>query len=219
MTVVVGLSVVVRQESQRVVFSEMLRVLAHVGLDAVPEGWNCLNILVQAQYEAVLLSVIGHKLEGIVFDVAEQLNAWLDTPVPLVLEHEGVLKEKPRLVTTHVPVTDRITVDDLTSSHVFTNGLGLVLVDPFGEGPVLLWNQPVSRLARGKSACDLFESVVELLVVQEYPIVVVLVVEAVLNLANRTRDFPHIGVARKGNECRIHTWTICFRSWEANLGV
>lgn len=187
----------------------MLRVLTHVGLDTVPQSWDRLDVLVQTQHETVLLLVVRHKLESIVFDVAEQLDARLDTPVPLVLEHERVLEEEARLVATHVSVADRITIDDLTPSHVLTNGLGLVLVDPFWERPVLLWNKSVSGLARGESAGDLLERVVKLLVVQEYPIIVVLVVESVLDLADRTRNLPYIRIARKRDKGRVHAWTRC----------
>lgn len=48
MTMIVVLAVIVAQELHRVALRNVLGILLHEGLDAVPHGRNCLDVLVQA---------------------------------------------------------------------------------------------------------------------------------------------------------------------------
>ena len=106
MALVVGLPIVITQELHRVGLSDVLRMILDELLDTIPERWNRLDIFVQADDEAVLLLVVLHELERVVVNVTEELNAWLDSPVPLVVQHERLPKEETRLESAHVSVAD-----------------------------------------------------------------------------------------------------------------
>lgn len=145
MTLVVRFTAVVAQKAHRVALGNVLGASRHELLDTVPERRDGLKILVQAEYKAVLFVVFLHVSERVKGDVAEQLDAGLDAPVELIVEHQRVAEEEARLVAAHVTVTLRISVDDLAFLHVLTHGLGLVLVDPFGVRPMVVGNHPVVR--------------------------------------------------------------------------
>lgn len=104
MAFIVGITIIVTQELERVVCSNMLRMILDKLLDAVPKSWYRLNILVQADDEAVLLAVVLHELEWIIVYIAEQFNTWLNSPVPLVVHHERLAEEEARLKSAHVSV-------------------------------------------------------------------------------------------------------------------
>lgn len=195
--VVVSSTTIVRQEMHRVALGDVFWVLLHECLDAVPERWNGLDVFVEGEHEGVLLSVVGHVLEGIVVDVAEELDGWLNTPVPFIIEHEWVTEEEARLVSAHVSVADRVAIDDLLFSHVLANLGRLVGIDPLWERPVFLGDLAVLGLARREGGSDLLEGVVELGVIEEDPIVVELAVKTVLNLSNGACNLPHIRVSSK----------------------
>lgn len=186
MALIVGLSAVVGDKGHGVVLGDVLGELGNVLGDTVPQSWDRLNVLVQTQHKAVLLLVLSHEAEWVVVNIAEKLNARLNTPVPFVLEHERVAEEESGFVAAHVPVADRVTVDDLSPRHVFSCLFRLLLVNPLRERPVLFGNQSVFSLSRSKSARDLLERVVKSFVVQKDPVVMELVVEAVLDLTDRS---------------------------------
>lgn len=50
------------------------------------------------------------------------------------------------------------------------------------------------------------ELVIELIVVQEYPIIVVVVVEAVFDCSNGLDHIPKVGIAREGDKGGIYTF-------------
>lgn len=200
MALVVRLATVIAQETHGVVLSNVLGVILHKLGDTVPQGGDGLNVLVQAEHETVLLSILVHEAEGIVVDVAEQLDRGLDTPVVFVVHHQGLAEEEARLEAAHVAVADAVAVNDLALFHILANLLGLLLVDEIRETPVFLANETIVRLARAKGCCNLLESVVEGLVIQEHPVVVVSPVETVLNLTNGLGDLPDVRVACQGNE-------------------
>lgn len=133
MTPVVGLAIIIRDPLQGIVRGDVFRVLLHEFLDRIPQRGDGFDILVQTDHEAVLFAVVGHPLESVVLDVAEEFDAWLDAPVPLVLKHQRMLEKEARLIATHVSIADGVAVDDLTSTHVFTCFLSLRLVDEVGE--------------------------------------------------------------------------------------
>ena len=192
MAVVVCLSVVLADPLHRVALDNVLRVGGCEVLDGVPESGDRLDVFVQAEREAILLLVISHVFESVVVDVAEQLDAGLDAPVPFVVHHQWVAEEKARLVPAHVPVADGVAVDDLLLLHLLTDLGGLILVNPFGERPMLLGDLAILGLAGNQRAGDLFEFVVEIVVVEEDPIVVELAVEAVLDVADRLGNLPDV---------------------------
>ena len=202
--VVVGLTAVVTKELHAVVLDNVLGVVLGEVLGGVPEGGNGLDVFVKTESEAVLLLVVGHELERVVVDVAVQLDAGLDAPVPLVVEHQGVAEEEAGFVTAHVPVADGVAVDDLLLLHLLADPGGLVLVNPFGERPMLLWNLAILGLSRHERRCNPLEFVVELVIVQEHPVVVELAVEAVLDVANGLGDLPDVGIAGEGDEGSVH---------------
>lgn len=204
MAVVVGRAIVVTQKGHRVALDNVLGVVLGEILCRIPEGRDGLDVFVQAEGKAVLLLVIGHELESIVVDIAVQLDAGLDAPVPFVVEHQWVAEEEARLVAAHVPVADGITVDDFLLLHFITNSGSLLLVNPLGEGPMLFGNLAIFCSSRHERGCNLFELVVEIIVVQENPVVVELAVEAVFNVANRLGNLPDILVTCEGDKGSVH---------------
>lgn len=204
MTVVVGLSAIVRKEAHAVTLCNVLRVALHPFLGAVPERRDSLNIFVQTEDKRVLLLVLGHERERIVCNVAEKLNRRLNTPVPLVIQHQGVSEEKARLVATHVTIRDTVTVDDLFGGHVGARLCSLVLIDKVGERPMLFRDLAILGLARSQSRSDLFELIVKGLIVQEDPVVVIGVVEAILDLTDGASNLPYIAVSGKGDKSGVH---------------
>ena len=207
MTLVVGLATIVTEESHGVTLGNVLGVVLHELRNAVPESGDGLEILVKAEHEAVLLLVLVHVAEGVVMDVAVELDARLDAPVVVVVHHKGLAEEEARLETAHVAVADAVTVDDLALSHVLANLLGLLLVDVGRERPVLGRDLAIECLAGNKGGGDLLEGVIEGLIVEEDPVVVVAAVEAVLDRADRLCNFPNIGVASQGDKGGIHART------------
>jgi hypothetical protein len=147
MAVVVCLTAIVTEKLHRVVLDNVLREVLGKVLGSVPKRRDGLDVLVQAEGEAVLLLVVGHVLERVVFDVAKQLYARLHAPVPLVVEHQGMAEEEARFITAHVSVADRVTVDDLLLLHLLTDLGGLVLVNPLGKRPMLLGDFSVLGLS------------------------------------------------------------------------
>lgn len=137
MAFVVGIAVIITQEFERVIWGKMLRVLLHEFLYTVPESWDSLDILVQADHEAVLLLVLYHEFEWIIVHIAEEFNARLNSPVPFVVQHQWLAEEEARLKSAHVSVAYRITIDNLPLRHVFSDLARLVLIDPWWERPVL----------------------------------------------------------------------------------
>ncbi|TKW55601.1 hypothetical protein CTA1_12336 [Colletotrichum tanaceti] len=209
MTVVVGITAVITQEAHGIALCNVLGVVLHELLGAVPERWDSLDVLVQAQDEAVLLVVLLHEAEGIIVNIAEELDGGLDAPVVVVVQHGFLLEEEARLEATHVAVAHRVAVDDLALGHVLANLAGLFLVNPLGERPMLLRDLAIDRLARDKRGSDLLEGGIERFVVQKDPVIVVAAVEAVLNLTNGTGDVPNVRVAGEGDEGSVHARAGC----------
>lgn len=199
-----GLSSVVTQEFHRVPFGDVARISTHELLDAVPEGGDGVVVLVQTQHEAVHLVVLLHESERVKRNVAQELNARLDAPIVLVVHHERVAEKEARLVTAHVPVALRIPVDDLLLTHILAHLLGLLLVNPLRVGPVLFRNEAVVGGSRDECRGDLLEGLIKRLVVQEYPVVVVVPVEAILHLSDGSGHVPHVVVAGQCHKGRIH---------------
>lgn len=205
MAVVVRATVIVTQEAHRVIRRNVLGVVLHELLGAVPKRGDGLAILVQAENEAVLLVVLLHDAEGVVVDVAVELDGGLDTPVVLVVEHQIVLEEEAGLESAHVTVADGVAVDNLALSHVLADLLGLVLVDPAGERPVLAGDLAVVGVSGDERRGDLLEGGIERLVVEENPIVVESTVETVLDLANGASNLPDVAVAGQRDKGSVDT--------------
>ena len=104
-------------------------------------------------------------------------------------------------------VADGIAVNDLSLSHILTNLLGLLLINPLGERPVLTGNLSIVSLSRNKRRSNLLESGIERLIVQENPIIVVSSVEAILDLADRLGNLPDIAISGKSDKGSVHTGT------------
>lgn len=217
--VVVSFTLVIGEETHGVALDNVLRVVLHPLLGALPQSGDSLNVFVQRKSETVLLLVVGHELESVVINVAEELDAGLNAPVPLVVEHQGVTEEEAGFVATHVSVTDRVSVDDLSGGHVGADLGSLVLVNPLRERPVLLGDLAIFCVSGGKGRSDLLELVVERLVVQEDPVVVELLVETVLDLTDGTSNLPDVRVASKSNKGGVHARAGVCCGRETGVGV
>lgn len=216
---VVGLAAVVAEEAHGVALGNVLWVVLDKLLDAIPESGDGLDVLVQAKNEAVLLVVLVHEAEGVVVDVAEQLDAGLHTPVVVVVEHELLSEEETGLKSAHVAVADAVAIDDLFGSHVLAHLLGLLLVDVRRERPMLLGNQAVVRLARNQRGSNLFKRLIKRLVIEEYPVVVVSPVEAVLDLTDGLCNLPDVTIASQCNKRCVHAGSLCDASEVVESGV
>jgi len=183
----------------------VLGVVLHELLGASPEGGNGINVFVQRKNETVLLVVLVHDAERIVVNVAEELDGGLNTPVVFVVHHELLSEEETGLESAHVTVADGVTVDDLALMHILTDLAGLLLVNPLREGPVFLRNQTIMSLTRAEGSGDLLELLIERLVVEENPVIVVSAVETILNLANGLGNFPNILVTGESDKSSVHT--------------
>jgi hypothetical protein len=84
---VVGLAIIIAEEAHRIILGDVFRVFLHEREHAVPQGRDGLDIFVQAEHKAVLFTTVLHELERVVAYVAEQLNAWLHSPVILEFVH------------------------------------------------------------------------------------------------------------------------------------
>lgn len=62
----------------------------------------------------------------------------LNSPVPLILEHQGVSEEEARVESTHVAIRYAATVDDVVLDHFVSTGLCLVFVDGIRLVPVVV---------------------------------------------------------------------------------
>ena len=184
MTVVVRLPAIVTQKSHRVAFGDMFWMRFRKVLHAIPQLRNRLRILVETQDETVFLPVVAHVPEGIVVDVAEEIDAWLHTPVPFKLIQQRVAEKEARLEAAHVSVADGVSVDDLPLRHLFPDLARLLLIDEVGEGPVFCRNLAIMSLSGDEGSCNFLEGLVEGLVIQEYPVIVVFPVEPILDLAD-----------------------------------
>ena len=72
----------------------MLRVVLHKLLCAVPNCGNSFHILVKANYEAIQLLVLSHVAERIELDVAKDLDAGLNPPIPLIFLEQRLAKKE-----------------------------------------------------------------------------------------------------------------------------
>lgn len=148
MATIVGLASIVTQKAHGVIFRNMLGMRLHELLGAVPQRWNGLHVFVQTQHETVLLLVIGHKFEDIIVDVAEKLDAWLNTPVPFVIHHQWLTEEEARFESAHMTVADRVSIDDLPLSHILPNLAGFLLINVLWERPMFLGDLSIVSGAR-----------------------------------------------------------------------
>lgn len=87
MAMIVTLAIVITQPLHRITFSNMLWILLHEFLGAIPYRGDSFRILVKTDNKAVLLLVLCHNSERIESNVAVKLDAWLDPPIPLVILH------------------------------------------------------------------------------------------------------------------------------------
>jgi hypothetical protein len=207
MALVVVLTTVITEETHGIVGRDMLGVVLHELLGASPEGRNGVDVLVKRENKTVLLVVLVHDTEGVVVDVAEELDGGLNTPVVLVVHHEFLSEEEARLESAHVTVADRITIDNLSLVHILTDLAGLLLVNPLRERPVLLGNQTIVSLTRAERSGDLLELLIEGLIIEKDPVVVVSAVETILDLSNGLGDLPDVLVSSKSDKCSVHAGT------------
>lgn len=140
-------------------------MIVHELLHAIPESRNSIEIFIQTQNEAILLVVFLHESERVEADVTEQFNAGLHAPIILVVQHQRVPEEESGLVTAHVSVTLGIAVNDFPLAHVLTHLFGLLLIDPLRIRPMFFWNNAIMGGTGHQGCGDLFEFVIELLVI------------------------------------------------------
>lgn len=132
MAFVVSVTAILADELHSVFFLKMLRVILHELLHTVPQRGYSLVVLIETNDKAVLLVILLHEAERIHLDITEELNAGLNPPVKLVILHQRMSEEEPRLVAAHVAVALGAAIYDLPAAHLFTGLSCLVLIDPLG---------------------------------------------------------------------------------------
>ena len=162
----------------------MFRVVFYKLFCAIPDGRNRLDIFEETEHKAVHLFVFGHVAEGIETDIAKKFDAWLYSPVPFVFQHQRLAKKESRLKPAHMSVTCRVTVNDFSFPHIFPNFPRLLLVYPVWERPVLLGDFSISSPPRYKRSGSLLEILVEFIIIEEDPIVMIVPVEPILDLSD-----------------------------------
>lgn len=165
MAVVVGVSTIVANKAHRIAFYNIFWLFFDEFLHAVPQCRNCFHIFKQTQHERVLFVVVGHEFESIIVNITKELNAGLNAPVPLILQHKRLLKEEARLEPTHVPVAHGIAIDDLPLTHILTDCCSLVCVNPLWKGPMLFTYQSIFGSSRHEVRCHSLEIIIKGLVV------------------------------------------------------
>lgn len=207
MALIVGITAIITQEAHGIILGNMLRVVLHELLGAIPKGGDGVDVLIQTENEAVLLTTFLHDTEGIVVNIAVELDGGLNAPVVLVVHHEGVAEEEAGLEAAHVTVANGVTVDNLPLLHVLAHLLGFFLVNPLGERPMFHRDLAIESVSRNQRAGYLLECVVKRLIIEEDPVVVVTAVEAVFDLTNGASNLPDVGVSGKGDKSGVDTRT------------
>lgn len=204
MAMVIGFALIITQPIYRVTLGYMSWVFFHELSCAVPQCWDRFDIFVKTNHETIFFAMILHVLEGIIGNVTVELNAWLNPPVPFVLIHQWLTKEKPRFESAHVPVTSRVSVDDFSLVHVLPDFASFVLINPFRETPMFLRDLAIMSFSRYEGSGDFLKFTIKWLVVEEYPIIMVIPVKSILNMADRFHDFPEVSVPRQSYKGSIY---------------
>lgn len=200
---VVGPALVLGDEPAEVVGRHVLLVGLQPLERGLPKSRDRFLELVQRQREAVPEAVLAHVPEHVKSEVAEALRVGLDAPVVLVRLHQLVVIEEPGLEAAHVAVGLAAAVDDafvLELAHLL---VGQVLVDPGRDRPLRRGDHAELCLATHELRDDVHELLAELLVVQEDPVVVEILVEPVLVAHNRAGNRAEVLVPAQCNKCRI----------------
>ena len=203
-TFVVSLSTVITQKVHGVSGCKMFRVVAREFLHTIPQSRDSVNVLIQTKHKTVFLVVLLHVSERIKGNVTEQLDAGLNPPVELVVLQQRMTEEKSRLIAAHVTIALRVSVNDFLLSHLLPGLLCLLLVNPFGVRPVFLRDDPIVRISRDERRGEFLKIIVKFLVIQKDPVIVVVAVEAVLDLPDRPCHVPDIFIASQRHKCGIH---------------
>lgn len=204
MAMVIGFALIITQPVYRITLSYVLWVFFHELLGAIPQGWDRIDIFVKTNHETVFFAMILHVLKGIIGNVTVELNAWLNPPIPFVLIHQCLTEEKTRLESAHVPITSRVSVDNFSLVHVLPDLASFFLVNPFRETPMFLRDLAIVSFPRYEGSSDLLKLTIKWLVVEEYPIIMVIPVKSILNMADRLHDFPEISVPGQGYKGSIY---------------
>ena len=148
-----------------------------------------------------------------------ELHIGLNSPVPPVLVEQRVPEEEARVEPAHIAVRQATTVNDVVLLHLLARRGRLLLVDPVRLDPVLARDEAefsgaandvgepaVPRVSVGKWTRVRSDAPLELLgeglVIEEDVRVLVLAVEAVLDVAHALYRAVQIRVAREDDERR-----------------
>ena len=162
---VIGFALIITQPIYRITLSYVAWVFFHKLLCAVPQCWDRIDIFVKTYHETVFFAMILHVLEGIIGNVTVELNAWLNTPIPFVLIHQGLTEEKTWLESAHVPVTSRVSIDDFSLVHVLPDLASFVLINPFRKTPMFLRDLAIVSFPRYEGSSDFLKFTIKWLVV------------------------------------------------------
>jgi len=78
---VVSITVVIRDETERVIFGHKLRIRFHEFFRSIPERRDRLDVLIEGQSKSVELVIILHEQERVVVHVAIEVDSRFYTPL------------------------------------------------------------------------------------------------------------------------------------------
>jgi hypothetical protein len=103
----------IHKPRHRIILVQMLRMGREEFYRLGPEGRDGFGTVVEVDVEAVGFVVVGHVVEDVVVDVAEELDFGFDAPVVLGGREGGVVVEEAAVPATHAVVADFVGVLDV----------------------------------------------------------------------------------------------------------
>lgn len=209
---VVALSSITTDEVQAIIVHNMLRMIFNKLLRTIPERRHCLLILVHADHKAILPPLIAQNLERVIRDIAVILDIGFHAPIVIIIQHQRVSEEEPRLIAAHVSIALGASIDDFALLHVLSRRGSFLLINPAWKVPVFLRDTTVVCFPGYSCRCRLLKPIVKLPVVQEHPVIMVVPVEAVLDILDGLDDTLQIRIPYKSDKrCIGSSWWIEWR--------
>lgn len=156
--------------------------------------------IVEADCETVGLVVVLHVAEDIIVDIAEEMHLRLHAPVIPRVGERGMPVEHPAVPATHLVVAHHPRVLHVLPAQQLRGFLVERLVDPGGDGPVILGDEVVGAGSVCGGGGEIFELLGEGFVIEEGPGVVELVVPGRFEVAHRLQHPIQLFVADEGED-------------------
>jgi len=148
----------------------------------------------------ISLVVLLHKHEGVMVEIAVEVNVRLDPPVPAILEHQRVPEEETRVEATHVPVGDASSIDNVVLDHLRSRSAGTGFINEVRLEPVVVGDDAELDFGRCEVGYPLLEIVGEGHLVQENVGISVVPVEPIFVFPNAPRNGVQVTFPAQNDE-------------------